>query len=192
MICVECGRQGASQGGSKAQCIHCNERMDKYAQASEAYGYIDCLLLKEEAFRHYLLNVPVTPLRYLKIVLFQLMSMAAIQIPGTPKLSCVQDLLGWKVQVFITLLHVLVLAMIFRSAGWQKISFAVLFSSFFSYFRIILVLWECDPHYNVILELLNCCANITALKCFDDRHLRVLQAVFISRTVCWLAIGSCI
>lgn len=190
MICVECRESENSHRRAGTLCATCNKTIDRYAQACETYRYIDCLLLKDQVFRHYLLNIGITPSRYLKIVLLQLVSTIVLQIPSgslvPSSASCLTEL---QAQVLITLLYVCLLCAIFRSIGWYKIAFAVLFSSFFNYFRIIFVLWEYrDPQYHAVLELLNCCANITALKCFNSHRLKVLLAVLFSRAICWLVV----
>lgn len=188
MICVECREPASDHGTTKTLCIHCNRRIDRYAQTSDTHRYVDCLLLKDQVFRHYLLNTEITPSRYLKVSLLQLVSMMVLQVPtGIPKSGSALGLhfTELKVQLLITPLYILLLGTAFRSVGWYKITFIVLFSSFFSYFRIVFVLWEYrDPQYHAVLELLNCCANITALKCFDSHRLKVLLFVLLSRAIC--------
>ncbi|ELA41995.1 uncharacterized protein VICG_01012 [Vittaforma corneae ATCC 50505] len=189
MFCVECRRRSVDSENKKIICTFCGKKIDKYTQANDTFKHIDCLLLKDQVFRHYLINHKITLDRFVCIYIWQLIpnillhfsnvSISKMQIEELEvNLYFGNVLFQVTSQAFYTLL----LYTLLGSVPFFKLLYSIHFSSFYNLFKIVFAVWEYkEIQFYAILEILNCCSNVCALKCFDEDHLKICSTVLISK-----------
>lgn len=189
MFCVECSKQVDTCLGKKILCKFCGMKYDKYNQTNDTYKFIDCLLLKEPVFRHYTLNKPANFERLFFLISIQIGVLFSIQLSNL-KISTMlirgieYDMMFDRIltQTISQLIYILILHLLLRNIGFLKIAYCILFSSFFNLFKVLFVLWQYrDVQYYMIIETLNCCSNICALKSFSNNHPKICFVVIVSK-----------
>ena len=181
MFCIECNKE-SKHCKQSTLCEFCCKKMDKYETTSQTYIFVDLILLKRTVFRHFLLNQKITFTRFLRIFILQLIIhhiFVDSSFNKTPHLYLKSILLE------ITYILLVNLTLHFKSKmTFYKAIFVILFSSFFNYFKILMVLWDYNRHeYYFIVETLNCCSNIVALKIYEPNQILIIFTVLISKVV---------
>jgi len=194
MICIECGNHCNSL--KKVLCQFCGKKVDKYAQTSDTYKFIDCLLLKDQVLRHLLLNQEINSLRIASAAGWQLLPHLFLYYSGLAisKVSIetveVDLLIANPIFQMAALgLYILFTHLLLSGIGLRNLAFVICASSFFSFFKVIFVLWEYqDVQFYAALEILNCCSNVCALKCFESDHFKACFAVLISKVASYVLV----
>jgi hypothetical protein len=189
MFCIECKKENANFENKKILCLFCGKKVDKYIQTNDTYKILDCFLLKQPIFRHYLCNSMLGPSDLLLTLFFQHLSDFLLYFSNTKisKLEIDNIKIGFHFEnitfrIICQFLYILFIKISFYNIPFIKLLHAIYFSSFFNYLKIIFAIWEYkDVQYYIILEILNCCSNICALKCYEDNHLKTCFTIIISK-----------
>lgn len=189
MICVECRNIVSSVDKKKIHCIKCGKKVDKYSQTCQTLQHIDCLLLKSQIFIHFLVNDPISKLRLLSVALLQLSCMFVVHFAyiTNTNIRLVPPyylLFNMKFQFLYTTVYLGIICVLFKDLGIKRVLFVLTFSSFFNSFKILFALWRYDrllPYF--ILEILNLCSNVAALKCFYSNHTKIFISLLLSKVL---------
>lgn len=150
-------------------CHSCGKKLDKYMQANDALKHIDILLLKEQVFNHELLNVEITSLRYAKFLLLYILTKLVV--------PC-----NFKRQILKDLFYILFLKVSLARIRFFNLSFAIFFSSFFSYFKIVFMFLNYEhAAYDRILEFLDFCSNVCAIKSLEKNYFTIFSGFILSK-----------
>lgn len=188
MICIECGKD-AGKPQRKIMCQSCGQKIDKYLHTNYAYRFIDCIVLRDQVFRHLFLNQELSLYRFLCAIGSQVLPHLFLYYSrlSVTRMSLEADEIDLHLedpafQICALILYILLVYIFFRSLSMIMIAFCICSSSFFSLFKIIFVLWKYQKvHFYVALEILNCCSNICALKCFEKDYFKVYATVMVSK-----------
>lgn len=191
MFCIECKKENEDSEHRKILCKFCGRKMDKYTQTNDTLKYIDCLLLKDQVFRHYLNNHKIDLGRLVYIYIWQLIPTIMLRFSNTgiSKMQIEELEVDFHLDSIIFQsasqgLYILLLYILLHNIPFLKLMYSIHFSSFYNLFKIIFAVWEYrEIQFYVILEILNCCSNVCALKCFDEEHLRICSTVLVSKIV---------
>jgi hypothetical protein len=187
MICVECKNNVSIADKKKLHCVKCVKKVDKYYQTCQTLQHIDCLLLKSEIFIHYLVNDPISRLRLFSACILQLFCMFTVHftyitntnIKLVPPYYLLFDI---RFQLLYASTYLSIICILFNDIGIKRILFLLTFSSYFNSFKILFALWRYDrllPYF--ILEILNLCSNVAALKCFYSDHKKTFIYILMSK-----------
>ena len=187
MICVECKSKVPIENTKKIHCLKCNYKIDKYSQTSLTLQYIDCLLLKPQIYAHFLVNCRISNSRLFSTMLLQLLCilighLTYISNVEIPLLSQYAIMFDFRFQFPYFVTYLILNCVIFRHIGIKNVIFILLFSSFFNLFKILFAIWKYDiifPYF--ILEILNLCSNVVAMKCFIPSHMKIFVHILVSK-----------
>lgn len=189
MFCIECKGSADDSNHKKIMCKLCGKKIDKYTQLNNTYSIIDCLLLKDQVFRHFILNNKNTTDGIFQLLIIHFSVLLVIKLSNLRISKVIIKDLYLDLQIESPMFQILcfttylaILSLFLSRIGAAKLLFCILFSSFFSIFKVIFALWQYkDIQYYLIVEILNCCSNICALKCFDNNHLKICILVMLSK-----------
>lgn len=194
MFCIECENQNQNK---KFLCKFCGKKTDKYLYTSNTYKFIDCILLKDQVYRHFILNhkINIESLFYTAILYFLPNILIFFSNIKISKLELDDLLIDFHFdniifQVFNQILYLFILIVIFKNISKDLLIYSICFSSFFSFFKIFFIIWECqDVQFYVILDILNCCSNVCALKCFQKNPMYICMVVLGSKIFSYIILG---
>ncbi|KAM0680405.1 sterol homeostasis protein [Glugoides intestinalis] len=189
MFCIECKGFVNDLKNKKVMCKYCGKKIDKYMQLNNTYKLIDCLLLKDQVFRHFILNNKNTTYSIFEQLgihfsVLLIIKLSNLRITKVFFKGFYLDLQfeSPMFQIFSFVVYILLLNIFTHRIRFSTLLFCILFSSFFNIFKIIFSFWQYnDIQYYLIIEILNCCSNICALKCFDNSHLKLCWFVILSK-----------
>lgn len=190
-ICVECFTKPIC----KKICPNCHKKADKYEELTATIKIIDLLLFKKQVFAHFLINRNRRPIDYLRPIIllafsiyfpwiFQLeLSKLKIDSASTKDITEVDFFYNTHIpQIIGVFLYFLFLTIFFRSISFYNLFYSVIFSSFYSYFKIAFSLWNYSKiQYFIIAEFLSCVGNITGIGCFEEDNGRVITGVVVAK-----------
>ena len=193
-VCVECSAEIPPAARLKLYCPFCNKKSDKYAEVNNTCTIIDLLLLKEAVFRHMLLNTRFSAWRLCALVLLHLCSIASVRVfglrigalavNGASQFSLDFLFSDVVIQASMMATYILCLRLAFGGIRLAPLAYYVLFSSFYSLFRILFSFWKYDTvQYFVIIEILGCTGNAIALNCVDRDSAKVFSTVVLAKLV---------
>lgn len=188
VVCIECGAAVAMQRKYQQNCLVCKRKTDKYDEVSHTYKILDLLLLKESVFRHFLINKQIASGAWALLLVLHVVSIFSIQLADLQvKPFILQTSHPVEVDLFfssaIPHLLIFVLHAIFLKIGLGGIRFSVivkslLFSSFYSFFKMAFALWKyTHAQYFIIVEILSCSGTIVAFHCLGEHFQKALSVV---------------
>lgn len=188
MICVECNFVVPAMREPCVLCPKCGLKIDKYSGTSDTYKILDCLLLKQQVFCHFLVNCKIPPFRFFKFLFFQL-AISLFCFNSSVFAENSYFIRAIYSDLFYTVLVTTLLHYKFRpgNISYYNIVFGLVFSSFYNYLKILFVIWQySELYYFFVLEMMNTFSNICALKANGINHLHCLVLVLLSKGCSWM------
>jgi lipid intermediate transporter len=192
LVCIECNVKADHNLKDKTLCVECAKKIDKYMEVNLTLKIIDLLLLKKPVFKHFLINNKFYTISFVNLVLTHLsceilisfadFSVSNLIIKGERTLEINLRYSSLLAQILGNMVYMSILSICFPLLDRKKLLSAVLFSSFFNYFKILFALWSYrEVKYFLIIEILNCAANALALDCYENDVIKVGSSVILSK-----------
>ncbi|KAM0672673.1 hypothetical protein CWI42_100110 [Ordospora colligata] len=181
--CIECGTKSehlfmkSSTTQQICKCGSCGKRMDRYFEVNNLIKLIDLLLLKRRVFRHYLFNNTsmlenngVHCLAMLGLLMVKSVMMSITEDGEIPRFLCAAD---WHEKLFmakevmkackimiaefveLVMLIGMLMCLFGKHTGFVTLSKAVVFSSFYCLFVLVMVMWNYKPReYLIVIDFI--------------------------------------
>lgn len=166
-----------------------------YREVTSTYRIIDLILLKKGVFRHYLLNRPAGTLYLLALLLCHVVTFYAPQICNlkVQRLAVISEEFT-EIELFYSnaflqtclfIAYVSSLTFLCRNTGVFLVIYSIVFSSFFNFIKMLLVLWNStQPEYFILVDLLCCCSNTVAFSSIARDSTPRLSSTILLRMLC--------